>query len=207
MAETLKLFVRESVGKKKARQLRHDGFVPGVLYGGDSAPTAISIELKDLNQYCFSQSFFSKIFEVDFNGKKENIIAKDITFHPVTDVPWCVDFMRITKGSKVRVNVKIEFVNTDKSIGMKKGGVLNIVVHQIECICDVSNIPDKFIVDLGGKDIGASFSIADIAMPNGVSPVHASNVVIATIVSPRTGVSDDTNQQDSDTTQTTEAGA
>ncbi len=193
MAESLKILARESVGKKEARKLRYDGFIPGVLYGGGKQPKSISVALKDLRQYCFSQSFFSTVFETDVDGAKEDIIAKDISFHPVTDVPISVDFMRVSKDAKIKVSIALEFINSEKSPGVKKGGVLNVVVHQIECSCEVGNIPEKFEVDLSGKEIGTSFTVGDVVFPNGVTPVSSSNVVIATIVSPRTGVSTDEN--------------
>ncbi|MDR1488853.1 MAG: 50S ribosomal protein L25/general stress protein Ctc [Holosporales bacterium] len=187
MNTVLNIVPRTSGGKKLARKLRHDGFVPGIIYGADSIPISVSVGAKELSQLCYHSAFFNHIIQAKIGDKVEKILPRIIDFHPVTDEPIHVDFQRVTSDSKIKVSISVEFINEEKSPGMKKGGLLNIVVHQLECFCLASNIPEKIVIDLSGKDIGEGFELSGISFPDGVVPAHAErDAIIATIVGART---------------------
>jgi large subunit ribosomal protein L25 len=200
MDSCVKIISRQTGGKRAARRLRHDGFIPGIIYGSTEAPVCVSIESTGLMKECYSSAFFSHIIEVSVNNKAEKVLPKNIDFDPVTDLPIHVDFQRVTGDSKVKIHIPIEFVDETKSPGMKKGGVLNVVIHQLECICPADRIPEKVTVSLAGHDIGSGFGIADVIIPDGIYPAHPErDAVIATIVGARVG-SDDTASTASATT-------
>lgn len=182
----LKIEKRELAGKKAARRLRHEGFIPGVIYGDMKEPVLVSVGEKELMAACYSSSFFSHIIDVTIGSTTEKILPRDISFDTVTDCPIHVDFQRISKNAKVRVSIAVEFANEEKSPGMKKGGVINFVVHQLECLCSPESIPEKLVLDLSGKEIGDSFTLDQIQLPNGVSAAHPErDHTIATLVSSR----------------------
>jgi large subunit ribosomal protein L25 len=165
--------------------------VPGVVYGCGEDPILVEVGEKELRTECESTAFFGHVIEVMFGKKSEMFIPKRVDFHPVSDRPIHIDFQRVSKDSKVKVQVSIEFENEDKSPGIKKGGVVNVVVHKLECNCSPYSIPEKIVLDLSGKEIGDAFTLADIKLPDGVSPVHSEkDSVIATIVGARTAESE-----------------
>ncbi len=205
MTSDLKIAIRQAGGKKEARKLRHNGLVPGVVYGSDKEPVSVSVDLKALERVCYTSAFFSHVIDVNLGKQKEQILPRDISFDPVTDRPIHVDFQRISKNSKIKVHVAIEFINEDKSPGMKKGGVLNIVVHQLECLCPANSIPEKFTLDLTGKEIGESIVLSDVALPKNIVPANPErDAVIATVVGSRTTVEDEVAETATEET-TTEA--
>ncbi|MDR2074671.1 MAG: 50S ribosomal protein L25/general stress protein Ctc [Holosporales bacterium] len=205
MIEDLNITERTPGGKKEARKLRHNGLVPGIVYGAGMEPISVSMDEKALKRVCFSSSFFGHVINIKLRGKAEKILPRDIDFHPVTDIPIHVDFQRVSEDSKVKIHVSIEFINEDKSIGIKKGGVLNLVVHQLECLCPADNIPEKFVLDLSGKDIGDSFGIDDIKFPSGVTPAHPErDSIIATLVGSRISVEEEEEKEASAEEPTTE---
>ncbi len=186
MASNLVVTARSANGKKAARKLRHDGYVPGVIYGDEKAPVLVSVGEKELIAECYASAFLGHVIEAKIGTKLEKFLPKQIEFDPVTDRPIHVDFLRVSKNSKVKVNIAIEFVNEDKSPGIKKGGIVNVVVHKLECLCSPDAIPEKLTIDLSGKDIGDGFMLSNLALPKGVTPVNAErDAVIATIVSAR----------------------
>ncbi len=175
--------MRERVGKGAARAVRREGRVPAVVYGDKKDAIAISLEPIELKKQLHQEGFFSQIFAVAISGgKHENVIAKDVQFHPVTDRPLHVDFMRVSKGSQVVVEVPVHFLNEEKSPGIKRGGILNIVRHEVEISCSVSDIPEYLEVDLSDSEIGDSFKISSVTLPEDVVPtITDRDFVIATI--------------------------
>lgn len=187
----LNISMRTPGGKKEARKLRHEGMIPGIVYGSGTDPVSVSIDTKALEQVCYSSAFFSRVIDINLSGKTEKVLPREVDYHPVTDRPIHVDFQRISKNSKIKVHVSIEFIDEDKSPGMKKGGVLNTVVHQLECLCPADNIPEKFVLSLAGKEIGDSFLLLDLNLSQGVEAAHPErDVVIATLVGSRTSSAD-----------------
>lgn len=198
MASNIIVTERTSSGKKAARKLRHEGFVPGVIYGDDKAPVMVSVGEKELIAECYSLSFLGHVIEAKIGSKTEKFLPKEIEFDPVTDRPVHIDFLRVSKNSKVKVSIAIEFVNEDKSPGIKKGGIVNVVVHKLDCFCSPDAIPEKLSIDLSGKDIGDGFLLENMELPEGVSPVNPErDSVIATIVGSNVGSDDETSSEGS----------
>ncbi len=176
---------REGVGKGASRALRNNGRVPAVLYGDNKAPEAIHVEEKALVKALMSGHFFNATIEVEVAGKTTVTLAKDVAFHPVTDRPMHVDFYRISKGAKVTVAVPVHFINEDKSPGLRKGGVLNIVRHEVELVCDPTKIPETIDVDMSGFDVGESIHVSAVTLPAGTTPtITDRDFTIATLVAP-----------------------
>lgn len=180
----LKASVRERVGKGAARAERREGLVPAVIYGDNKAPEAITLPYKEIYKQLHTGQFLSTVFEIDVNGKKSQVLARDCQVHPVKDFPMHVDFLRIGKGTKVSVSVAVQFLNEDTCPGLKKGGALNVVRHELELTCAPNAIPDVIEVDLGDVDIGASIHISDVTLPEGVtSTITDRDFTVATIAS------------------------
>ena len=182
---TLNASQRTLSGTGGARAVRAAGMVPGIIYGNDKAPEMISVDPKALMAECLQPGFFSRLYSVAVDGKPQEVLAKDVQFHPVTDRPIHVDFMRVSKGAKIHVFVPITFINEDKAPGIKRGGVLNVVHHNIELICPAQFIPEKLTVDLSGRDINQTVHIDALALPEGIVAAHPErDNTIATIVAP-----------------------
>ncbi|MFY8194507.1 50S ribosomal protein L25/general stress protein Ctc [Novosphingobium sp. B1] len=187
MSETLNLSAetRDRAGKGASRVLRREGRTPAVIYGGNEEPVAIHLEEKALNKALGTGHFFNSIVEITVGGKTVRTLPKDVAFHPVTDRPLHADFLRVSKNAEVHVNVPVVFANEDKSPGLKKGGVLNIVRHELEMICAAGSIPDDIVVDVSGYEVGDSIHISAVTLPNGVKPaITDRDFTIATIVAP-----------------------
>ena len=192
MSIDLQIQKRNGTGKKIARKLRHEQLIPGIIYGDNKEPMLVAIGEKELLMSCYSLSFFGHIIDVKLDGKAEKVLPRDISFDVVTGMPLHVDFQRIAKGAKIKINVPVEFENEDKSPGMKKGGVVNFVVHTLECLCPADSIPEKILIDMSGKDLGYSFTLDQVDLPAGVEPSHPDrDHIIATIVAPRTGAAEE----------------
>jgi large subunit ribosomal protein L25 len=178
----LKAEAREQVGKGSARAVRRSGKVPAVIYGDKQPPLPIALPYKDLFYKIHGGGFMTTIATIDVAGKKIQVLPKDFQLDPVRDFPMHVDFLRIGKDTEVNVNVPVHFVNEDKSPGLKRGGVLNIVRHDVEFHCPANAIPDFITIDLAGTDIGDSVHISAVALPAGVRPViQDRDFTIATI--------------------------
>jgi large subunit ribosomal protein L25 len=187
MSDTLTLpaETRDRAGKGASRALRRSGRVPAVVYGGNEEPLTIHVEEKELRRQLGTGHFFNSIVDVEVGGKKLRTLPKDVAFHPVSDRPLHVDFLRLSKDSKVHVNVPVVFVNEEQSPGLKKGGVLNIVHHSLDLVCDADKIPDEISIDVTGLEIGDSIHIDNIALPAGTADgSHERDLTIATIVAP-----------------------
>jgi len=160
---------RENVGKGSAREERRKERIPAVIYGGKAAPAPISVTLKDIMNYVNNRSFYISLFDIKINGKSNIVLPRDAQFHPVTDRPLHVDFLRVTKTTKIKVNIPLNFTDIEKSPGLKRGGTLNVVSQQVEVLCSAMNIPDKFDLSLDGFALGQPIHLGDIDLPKGVS--------------------------------------
>lgn len=176
---------RERAGKGAARATRRAGHVPAVVYGAKEPPVLIAIDPKLLKQYVGHSGFFTRLVDIQLDGKNHRVLPRDVQYHPVTDQPIHVDFMRVSKDAKVTVAVPVVFANEGQSPGLKKGGVLNIVRHEVELLCPVDSIPNSLIIDLAGKDIGDSIHISHIPLPEGVRPIITDrDFTVATVAPP-----------------------
>jgi large subunit ribosomal protein L25 len=185
MAEVteLKAWARERTGKGGARAIRRQGRIPGILYGDKQEPQNIAVDYRTISQQLTTGHFQSTIFVLDLDGSKTRVIPRGVQLDPVRDFPIHVDFMRLGKDASVTVDVPVRFHNEAASPGLKRGGVLNIVRHDIPVRCPADRIPDHFDVDLTGLEIGDSVHISAIAMPEGVRPTVADrDFTVATIV-------------------------
>ena len=184
-ALTLPAEARERAGKGASRQLRREGRVPAVIYGGKEEPTMIHIEEKELVRQLGTGHFMNSIVTVEFDGKSVRTLPKDVALHPVNDRPEHVDFLRLAKGAKVDVNVPVVFTNEDASPGLKKGGVLNVVRHELELVCEADKIPSEIEIDVTGKEVGDSIHISEVKLPSGSESVITDrDFTIATLVAP-----------------------
>lgn len=186
-SNTLEAEPRERVGKGAARAARRAGRVPSVIYGADKDPLSITVDPRDVSRNLADGSFFSTVYEVKINGsgETERVLPRDVQLHPITDVPQHVDFLRVTAATKVTVEVPCHFLNEEESVGLKRGGVLNVVRYAIEVLCAVDSIPHEVDVDLAGLDIGDSVHFSDVSLPEGVEPtISDRDFTIATIAAP-----------------------
>jgi large subunit ribosomal protein L25 len=187
MSEVLELsaVARDRAGKGASRALRREGRVPAVIYGNNEEPQAIHVEEKILGKLLGTGHFFNSVVMVEVNGKQVRTLPKDVAFHPVTERPLHADFLRVGEHTTVHVEVPVRFENEAKSPGIKRGGVLNIVRHEVELICDAAEIPDDVVVDLTGYDVGDSIHISAANLPKGAKPaITDRDFTLATIVAP-----------------------
>jgi large subunit ribosomal protein L25 len=181
----LKAIKREISSSGSNNKLRSEGLIPAILYGGKEANKNISIEKKDIKNLIHSDTFLSKVLELDIDGKKEKVIPRDVAFNFVSEEPIHIDFMRIVSGKKIILEIPVKFINHPDSPGLKRGGVLNIVRRKVELRCPAENIPDEIIIDLSGTDIGTSIKISSVKLPENVIPtITDRDFVIATVASP-----------------------
>ena len=182
---TLSAETRDRAGKGASRELRRQNRVPAVIYGNKQEPELIHVEEKALIKLLMTGHFSNSVVEIELGGKKQLTVPKDVAFHPVSDRPTHVDFLRIVKGAKVDIEVPVAFINEDASPGLKRGGVLNIVRHELELICENDKIPDDIQIDVAGFDIGDSIHISHVKLPKGSeSKITDRDFTIATIVAP-----------------------
>ncbi len=182
---TLPAETRDRAGKGASRALRREGRVPAVIYGGKEAPLAVHVEEKELRRQLGTGHFTNSVVMIEVGGKSIRTLPKDVAFHPVNERPLHVDFLRLSKDSKVTVDVPVLFINEEASPGLKRGGVLNIVRHDLELICEADKIPDDIQIDVTGLEVGASIHISHVALPAGsVSAITDRDFTIATIVAP-----------------------
>jgi len=181
----LKAAARDGVGKGAARATRRAGFVPAVIYGDKQPPEPIAIERKELATLIKAGGFLTTLFSVELNGERSRVIPRDVQFDPVRDFPLHVDFLRLGEGARLDVSVPVQFINEELSPGIKRGGVLNIVRHEIEVNCLADLIPDHLVADLTGTDIGDSIHISAIPLPEGVKPtITDRDFTVATVAAP-----------------------
>ena len=182
---TLPAEARDRAGKGASRALRRDGRVPAVVYGEKKEALSIHVEEKLLSKMLSTGHFMNSVVMIDYKGKAHRTLPKAVDFHPVTSRPIHVDFLRIGEHTKVHVAVPMRFDNEDDSPGLKRGGVLNVVVHELELVCDAANIPNEIHVSLEGLEIGDSLHISNVSLPDGVVPSNQDeDFTVATIVAP-----------------------
>lgn len=185
MSYELKAEARERVGKGSAREVRRNGKVPAVIYGDKQPPLAIALSYKDVYYKIHGGGFMTTVATIDLDGKKIQVLPKDYQLDPVRDFPMHVDFLRVSKNTQVNVNVPVRFLNEEASPGIKRGGVLNVVRHEVEFNCPANAIPDFIEVDLTGTDIGDSIHISAVKLPKDVKPVITDrDFTIATVAAP-----------------------
>lgn len=188
MAETIVLHVepRERTGKGGARALRRAGKLPAIVYGGDSEPEKIALSLAELKRVLVHHPhFFSSVCELQGLGRPIRVVPREMQTHPVTDEPLHIDFLRAERGMQIEVAVPVTFINEASCVGLRRGGVLNVVRREIELECPVEAIPEEIVVDLAGFDIGDSIHISHVTLPAGVQPtIRDRDFTIATIVPP-----------------------
>ena len=181
----LKAIKRENTSSGSNNKLRSEGLIPAILYGGKNPNQNISIKLKEIKSIINSDTFLSKVLELEIEGKKEKVIPRDVAFNVVSEEPIHIDFMRIVSGKKIILEIPVKFINHPDSPGLKRGGVLNIVRRKIELKCPAENIPDEIVVDLTGTDIGTSIKISSVKLESNVVPtITDRDFVIATVASP-----------------------
>ena len=181
----LKATKRENLSSGSNNKLRAKGFIPAILYGGKDQNQNISVSKKEISNIINSETFLSKVLELDIDGKKEKVIPRDVAYHVVSEEPMHIDFMRIVSGKKIILEIPVKFINHPDSPGLKRGGVLNIVRRKVELKCPAESIPDEIVVDLAGTDIGTSIKISSIKLPENVIPtITDRDFVVATVAAP-----------------------
>jgi large subunit ribosomal protein L25 len=182
---TLSAESRDRAGKGASRALRNSGRIPAVIYGNNEAPMGVHIEEKLLMKALMTGHFFNSVVMIEVGGQTIRTLPKDAQFHPVSERPLHADFLRISEHAKVTVQVPVHFTNEASSPGIKRGGVLNIVRHELELVCDAATIPDEIEVSLAGFDVGDSIHISAVTLPAGAaSAITDRDFTIATIVAP-----------------------
>ena len=176
---------RERAGKGASRALRREGRVPAVIYGDKKEAQAIHVEARALNKLLGTGHFMNSLVQVEVDGVKTRTLPKDVAFDPVSDRPLHVDFFRLAKGAKVQVNIPVVFINEEASPGLKRGGVMNVVRHELDLMCDADHIPDQIELDVPGLEIGDSIHISNITLPKGAeSAITDRDFTIAGVTAP-----------------------
>ena len=177
--------IRNTKTKGELSALRNNGNVPAIIYGGEAQNEKISISKKLLKSLIEKENFLSNIVTLKVNGKDQNVLPREVVYDILTDEPIHVDFLRVVPGVKIRIEVPVEFINHEKSPGLKRGGVLNIVRRKVELKCPSEKIPEKLTIDLDGVDIGESFKISSVKLESDVVPtIQGRDFVIATLAAP-----------------------
>ena len=177
--------IRETKTKGEVKSLRNKGMVPGIIYGGEEPNQKISVSVKEVKNLLNKENILSNIISINIDGKEQKVLPRIIDFDTVTDEPIHLDFLRITRGAKVVLEIPVKFINHELSPGLKRGGVLNIVRRKVELRCPTENIPTELVVDLNNLDIGASIKISFINLPENVTPtIQGRDFVIATVAAP-----------------------
>src|SRR5215218_8255078 len=182
---TLPAEARERAGKGASRALRRDGRVPAVVYGDKQEALSIHVEEKLLTKMLHTGHFMNSVIMIDLAGKANRTLPKDVQFHPVSSRPIHVDFLRIGEHAQVHVNVPVRFDNEEASPGLKRGGVLNVVQHELELVCDAAHIPSEIHIPLDGLEIGDSIHISQVSLPEGTrAAIDDRDFTVATVVAP-----------------------
>lgn len=188
MAEvgTIEANVRTRQGTGGARAVRREGQLPGIIYGGGKDPVSISIDPRQIEKDVNSSVFFAKLYDMKIDGKKERVIPRDLQVHIINERPTHVDFMRVSKDDLLTISIPLRFLNEEMSPGLKRGGVLNAVLHELELICPADqNIPDHIDIDLTGLEMHHTIHVSNLELPAGVKSAHPDrDETIATIVAP-----------------------
>ena len=177
--------IRDNKTKGQLNSIRNSGDVPAIIYGGKGENQKISISKKILKSLIEKENFLSNILTLNLNGKTQNVLPREVKYHIISDEPTHVDFLRVLPGVRIKIEVPVNFINHDKSPGLKRGGVLNIVRRKVELKCPSEKIPENLTIDLEGVDIGESFKISSIKLDSEVVPtIQGRDFVIATLAAP-----------------------
>ena len=177
--------IRDTKTKGELSALRNKGNVPAIIYGGEAQNEKVSISKKILKTLIEKENFLSNIVTLNVDGKSQNVLPREIKYHVISDDPIHVDFLRVVPGVKIRIEVPVQFINHEKSPGLKRGGVLNIVRRKVELRCPSEKIPESLVIDLDGVEIGESFKISSISLETDVAPtIRGRDFVIATLAAP-----------------------
>lgn len=182
---------RAKAGKGAARAVRRTGQVPAVIYGDNKEPVLVSVNAKDLTLALGKKGFFTKLCDLDVDGTKHLVLPRDVQVDPVYDRPEHADFLRVSEKTIIRVSVPVRVSNEKNSPGLTKGGVLNLVRHEVEVFVKATEIPEEFVADLSGLDVGSSLHIEDLKLPESITPAMPGNFTIITLVAPSAMKSDD----------------
>ena len=182
---TLEASIRDTKTKGQVNTLRQKGEVPAIIYGGKEENQKISLSKKKVKSLIEQENFLSNIITLDINGKPIKALPREVSYDILTDDPIHIDFLRIVKGAKIIIEIPVKFINNEKSPGLKRGGVLNIVRRKVELKCGAENVPNELVVDLEGLDIGTSIKISSITLPENVKPtIQGRDFVVATVAAP-----------------------
>lgn len=205
--EVIEASMRESSTKGAIRALREQGMVPAVVYGDKKDPASIAVDYRDIVKELNRGGFMGRVYELRVGGKKQRCLPRDVQLHPVTDDPLHVDFLRLSANARVAVNVPVHFVNEEDSPGLERGGVLNVVRHEVELDCPADAIPEAIELDLAGKEINDSLKISDVKLPEGVEPtITDRDFTIATIAA-ATAIAEEQAEEQADSEEEAEAEA
>ena len=183
--QELKAEAREGRGKGPAYQSRQKGLIPAIVYGGKGEPQTVNVDFRTLERHIEKGSFLTTLLMLDVGGKKTRVIPRQLQLDPVSDRPVHVDFMRLEEGAKVRLEIPVHFKGQGESPGLKKGGVLNVVRHEMELICPADRIPNEVLVDVSKLDINESIHISALTLPEGVKPtIRGRDFTVCSIVAP-----------------------
>ena len=195
--ETVPASPRESAGKGSARQARRDGLVPAVIYGNKEEPIMLTLERRVLSKELTNPQFYIQLVDIEIDGTKHRVLPRDVQFHPVSDAPMHVDFLRFDPNRKITAAVPMAFEGESESPGLKGGGVLNVVRYEVEVLCTADNIPPELILHLAGLEVGDSLHASSISLPEGVEFVISDrDFTIATIAAPTVIVEETTEDEE-----------
>ena len=182
---SLEASIRKTTTRGELNSLRKNDQVPAIIYGGKEENQKISLPKKQVQFLIDQENFLSKIISINIDGNQINVLPREVNYDPISDNPIHIDFLRIVKGAKIIIEIPVKFINNEKSPGLKRGGVLNIVRRSVELKCPTETIPDELIVDLDGLEIGTSIKISSIKLPENVNPtIQGRDFVIATVAAP-----------------------
>src|SRR5450432_3125334 len=182
--QEMKATVRPKGGKGAARAARRSGNVPGVIYGENKPPVMVQIDHAELRKRIYAGRFLTTLYHIDVEGTKHRVLPRDFQLDPVKDLPMHVDFLRVSEGATIRVNVAVHVLNADQSPGVKRGGAVNIVTHTVEVSCLAESIPESIDVDIGDLDINHSKHLSDVTLPPNVRVIAHGDITLVTVVPP-----------------------
>ena len=182
---SLEASIRNTKTKGEVNSLRQNGEVPAIIYGGSEENQKISLSKKQIKFLIDQENFLSNIISIKINGETIKVLPREVSYNTLTDEPIHIDFLRIVKGAKIVIEIPVRFINNEKSPGLKRGGVLNIVRRKVELRCATENVPNELVVDLDGLEIGTSIKISSITLPENVKPtIQGRDFVVATVAAP-----------------------
>ena len=182
---SLEASIRNTKSRGEVNSLRQKGEVPAIVYGGTEENQKVSLSKKQIKYLIEQENFLSNIISLNIDGQSIKVLPREVSYDTLTDDPIHIDFLRIVKGAKIIIEIPVRFINNEKSPGLKRGGVLNIVRRKIELKCATENVPDELIVDLDGLEIGTSIKISSISLPENVRPtIQGRDFVVATVAAP-----------------------